>query len=51
LTRPNTTTQHIRILHDQGKSEEEIIHIISEEWHIEDRIRIVRYIEYALKGR
>ena len=49
MTRPSTTTQHIRLLHSNGKSEEEIIHIISEEWEIQDRIRIIHLIDYALR--
>jgi len=43
-----TTSKRIRELHAQGKSSEEIIHIISEEWDIQDRLKIVRMIDYAI---
>ena len=45
-----STKEHIIALHEQGKNHEEILHEISIEWEIEDRIRIVYLIEYALEG-
>lgn len=46
-----TISKRIKELHSQGKSNEEIIHIISEEWDIQDRIKIIRMIDYAIGGR
>ena len=46
-----SVSKQIISLHSQGKSNEEIIHIISEEWDIQDRIKIIRMIDYAIGGR
>ena len=45
-----TTTKHIISLKEQGKTDEEIIYIISEEWDIQDRLKIIRMIDYAIGG-
>ena len=45
-----TTSQQIITLKEQGKTDEEIIYIISEEWDIQDRLKIIRMIDYAIGG-